>query len=123
MAGGAIVKSLLVVEDDRSLAEMIREILEDSLYAVTLVGGLDAIPAESRPSLVITDLMTRSGYNSASAIRQVRDLRQRTGSPVLVLTAHGEARADGGLLREATAVLTKPFDVNELLEAVTRLSA
>ncbi len=117
------MKSLLVIEDDLAVAEMIGQMLEDSPYAVTLVAGLDAVPADSMPSLVITDLMTRSGYDSASAIRQVRDLRQRTGSPVLVLTAHREARADDRLLREATAVLTKPFDMHELLEAVTRLSA
>lgn len=115
------MKSVFVVEDDRSIAETLRMMLEES-YAVTVCETPGAIPAGPRPALVITDLLGRGGYDSAAAIRTVREARLRTGAPVLVLTAHGAARADGELARVASAVLGKPFQMDELLELVDRLA-
>jgi DNA-binding response OmpR family regulator len=40
---------------------------------------------------------------------------------VLILTAHAAARADGELAAVANAVLTKPFQMDELMAAVERL--
>jgi DNA-binding response OmpR family regulator len=52
----------------------------------------------------------------------VRDARARTGAPVLVLTAHGAAKADCELAAVANGVLTKPFQMDELLAEVKRLA-
>jgi DNA-binding response OmpR family regulator len=114
------VKTVLVVEDDRAIAETIRMILEES-YAVTLFETPCDMPPGTGPSLVITDLLARNGYDSAAAIRAVREVRARTGAPVLVLTAHGAAKADGELAAVANGVLTKPFQMDELLAVVERL--
>jgi len=115
------MKSVVVVEDDPAVAETIRMILEES-YAVTVVYEIAALPEGSWPSLVITDLLNGHGYDSASAIRTVRETRLRTGAPVLVLTAHGAAKADGELAAAAHGVLTKPFQMEELLALVDRLT-
>ena len=116
------MKSVFVVEDDQAVGDTIRAILEDSRYAVTIVDGAGTVPFGTSAALVITDLMSRTGYDSASAIRQVREVRLRTGAPVLVLTAHGEAQLDSGLAGEANAVMTKPFQLDELLDTVQRLA-
>jgi DNA-binding response OmpR family regulator len=115
------VKSVLVVEDDRSIAETLRMMLEES-YDVTLYESAGAMPDRPGASLVITDLLGRNGYDSAAAIRMVQEVRDRTGAPVLVLTAHGAAKADGELGRVASAVLGKPFQMDELLALVERLA-
>lgn len=115
------MKSVLVVEDDPSIAETLRMMLEES-YAVTVCALPSAMPQRSSADLVITDLLARNGYDSSAAIDMVQDLRARTGAPVLVLTAHGAARADRGLAEVASAVLGKPFQMDELLALVERLA-
>lgn len=116
------MKSVHVIEDDRAIAETIRMMLEES-YAVTIFDSPHEMPKGPGPSLVITDLLARNGYDSVAAVRAVRDARTRTGgAPVLVLTAHGAAKADGELAAVANEVLTKPFQMDDLLEAVERLT-
>lgn len=115
------MKSVLVVEDDRSIAETLRLMLEES-YDVTVCETAGAMPEGPGTSLVITDLLGLSGYDSAAAVQTVREARLRTGAPVLVLTAHGAASADSELARVANAVLRKPFQMDELLELVERLA-
>jgi DNA-binding response OmpR family regulator len=114
------VKTVVVVEDDRAIADTIRMMLEES-YAVTVFDAPDEMPEGLGASLVITDLLGRNGYDSAGAIRAVREVQTRTGAPVLVLTAHGAAKADCKLAAVASGVLTKPFQMDELLAAVERL--
>ena len=115
------MKSVLVVEDDLAVGETIRAILEES-YRVDVVTATGTLPLGAEAALVITDLMSRSGYDSAAAIRQVREIRLKTSAPVLVLTAHGAAKSDVELAGEATAVMTKPFEIDELLATVDRLA-
>ena len=115
------MKSVHVVEDDRSIAESIRMMLEDA-YSVTVFETAAAMPRGAGPSLVITDLAGGDRYDSAAAIRMVRDVRIRTGAPVMVLTAHGAATSDDRLALVANAVLGKPFEMDELLATVERLA-
>ena len=115
------MKSVHVIEDDRTIAETIRMMLEEA-YAVTIFDSPHEMPEGAGPSLVITDLLTLNGYDSVAAIRTVRDARARTGAPVLVLTAHGAAKADRDLAAVANGVLTKPFQMDDLLAAVERLT-
>lgn len=115
------MRSILVVEDDRDVAAILRVILEES-YRVEVFEDPNDLPRGSSPALVITDLARREGYRSSDAVSDVRALRLRTAAPILVLTAHGAAGQDDELAREATAVMTKPFEMSELVELVERLA-
>lgn len=114
---------VLLVEDDRKLAELTREYLAGHGVEVTHVAdgkaGLDQA-LRGRWDAVLLDLML-PGLDGLSVCRE---LRARSDVPILVLTARGE-EADKvmGLELGADDYLAKPFSPRELLarlRAVTR---
>ncbi|MEP7003305.1 MAG: response regulator [Chloroflexota bacterium] len=115
------MKSVFVVEDDSSIAAVLRDALED--FGLDIFASPADVPQGRAPALVITDLQSPEGYRSDEAIRIVQALRSRTGAPVMVLTAHGPARLDADLAAETVAVMLKPFDINELIATVERFAS
>jgi DNA-binding response OmpR family regulator len=109
---------VLLIEDDSTLARLLRMNLEASGYRVARAddgrGGLAAID-EFAPDLVLLDLMLpdTDGYEVCRRIRQESDL------PVIMLTAKGEERHKvHGLLLGADDYVTKPFSAPELLARI-----
>ena len=114
---------VLLVEDDRKLAELTREYLAGHGVEVTVVAdgkrGLEQA-LQGRWDAVLLDLML-PGMDGLSVCRE---LRSRSDVPILVITARGE-EADRvmGLELGADDYLAKPFGPRELLarlRAVTR---
>lgn len=72
--------------------------------------------------LVIADLLTCDTYQVEGAAAWVAEIRRRiAGVPVVVCTAHRRAALDREAIG-ADAVITKPFDVDDLLSLVDRLA-
>lgn len=112
-------RSVLVVEDERQLAEVIRLNLCDLNCTVQLAsdGHAGLIEAESREwGLIILDVML-PGMDGLEILRRVR-VRSPT-QPVLLLTAKStELDRVLGLELGADDYLTKPFSMLELLARV-----
>jgi DNA-binding response OmpR family regulator len=113
--------TILLVEDARELAHVVARELEAAGHTVTNVAdGHDALAAHARerPDLIILDWML-PGLDGLAVLRQVR---QSSGTPILMLTARGE-EADRvlGLEVGADDYLTKPFSMRELLARVHAL--
>jgi len=112
--------SLLVVEDDDTIRETIRDALELEGFQVTACGnGQDALqnlrPAsgDSPYSLVVLDLML-PGLSGLDLCRRLRQLDDRT--PILVVSARDtEADRVLGLEVGADDYLIKPFGMRELV--------
>ena len=106
---------ILLIEDDSRLAAMIAEYLGESGYRVAVAptghAGLERIAREPFDALVL-DLM----LPDMDGLDLCRALRARADTPVLMLTARGDA-ADRivGLEIGADDYLPKPFQPRELL--------
>jgi DNA-binding response OmpR family regulator len=117
-----MVKRLLILENDREIGDLLRLIFEEAGFFVAVVRDGEPLPLGTPADLVISDLAFLRGYDSEAAVREVRALRTNAARPLLVLTAHHAAASDGALAKEATAVMTKPFDVEALLASVVSLT-
>jgi len=116
-AGIAPRPSLLVVEDEDSLATLLQYNLEKEGYGVSLCAdGEEALILidEKQPDLVILDWM----LPSVSGIEVCRRLRQRSETrnlPIVMLTARGEeSDRIRGLDTGADDYVVKPFSMTEL---------
>ena len=113
---------VLVVEDEASLREGIRDLLAGDGHAVTAVGdgaaGLAAGLAEPF-ELVVLDLMLPR-LDGVEVCRRLR--AARPGMPILMLTARAsEDDKVRGLVEGADDYVTKPFSARELLARVRAL--
>src|SRR5437868_14607371 len=113
---------ILVVEDERRLAYLLRRVLLEERHTVDLANdgnaGLDLALSDTY-DVVILDLML-PGMDGVEVCRQMR--AERIMSPVLMLTARGsvEDRVTG-LNVGADDYLTKPFAMEELLARINAL--
>ena len=113
---------ILIVEDEKLLADSLRAMLEGKGFAVEAVydGETGAEYAETGVyDLLILDVMM-PGLDGYQVARQVR--ARRCGTPILMLTARSslEDRIEG-LNAGADYYLTKPFDTRELLACIGAL--
>ena len=114
-AGAAERRRILVVDDDRALAEMLGEYLERAGYVVTardtVAEGFNAARRESFDA-VILDVMLPDG----DGLDLCRRLRAESDVPILMLTARGDPPDRiVGLEIGADDYLPKPFNPRELL--------
>jgi len=110
--------SILVVEDEPSIASFVSMYLEKAGFAVrkaeTGAGAIEQADAEA-PSLVILDLM----LPDLDGIDVCRRIRQRSDVPILMLTARDDdIDKIIGLEVGADDYLTKPFNPGELVARV-----
>jgi len=117
--------SVLIVEDDKNIAELLQLYLEKEGYAVTMAfdgaQGLSKFRA-IHPDLVLLDVMmpVMDGWEVCKTIRS------ESQTPVIMLTAKSQLEDKvSGLKAGADDYITKPFEMREVLariEAVLRRS-
>jgi len=121
-SGGPEPRRVLLVEDDRSLTEMLEEILTSAGYVVELArdgqAGLHLGLSRSYDVIVLD-----RGLPAIEGLDLLGRLRARgVATPVLVLSALGLARDRvDGLDAGAEDYLAKPFDIDELLARIRAL--
>ena len=118
-----MARTVLVVEDDSNIAELLRLYLEKEGYHLLAAAdgnrGVELFRTAA-PDLVLLDVML-PGLDGWGVLRAIRQSAQ---TPVIMLTAKGEtADKVAGLKMGADDYITKPFEMKEVLarvEAVLR---
>jgi DNA-binding response OmpR family regulator len=109
---------VLIVEDDREIAELIAAYLEREAIAAEIVGSAEAAVlecAERAPDLVVLDL----GLPGADGLDFLRVFRERSTAPVVIVSAR-ESDEDkvAGLGLGADDFVSKPFSPKVLAARV-----
>jgi DNA-binding response OmpR family regulator len=111
-------QSVLVVEDEASIASFVSLYLKNAGYEVrAATNGAEALAAvqSQQPSLIVLDLM----LPDIDGIEICRRIRQRSDVPILMLTARDEdVDKIIGLEVGADDYMTKPFNPRELVARV-----
>ena len=117
--------TVLVVEDDPTVAELVRAVINDvptwrAVVAYDAPSAMELLE-HVRPHVLVVDVMLPgvTGIELLAALRRRADWHD---PPVLVMSANVPAQAVERSLGSDpyTQFLAKPFDIDELVEAITR---
>ncbi len=113
--------TILIVEDDESIRELLRFNLQSNGYDVLCASdGLEgvALARENVPDLILLDLMLPK-MDGLDVCRAIKSDSGISGVPIIMLTAKGsETDKVLGLELGADDYLTKPFSIRELMARI-----
>ena len=114
-------KTIMVVDDERSIRVSIKAALEGEGYAFTEAGsGKDALAkiSKSKPDLIILDVMM-PGMDGFQVLETLKSGSSTKNIPVIMLTAKSDiSSVEEGHKLGATYYLTKPFVISNLINKV-----
>lgn len=111
------MKEILIIEDDKVMQLLLRNLFKDAGYAVeSIMDGKDILDINtSSADLIIVDMMIPHVYESAELINLYKDHK----APIIVVSSIDEE--DGIYFKKkinAQAFFSKPFDSKKLLKEV-----
>ena len=119
-----MAKKILIIEDEKDIAELIRHYLEKDKFETLLASdgekGLELIRRQN-PDVVILDLMLPK-IDGIEVCKRIRSDSKVSGVPIIMLTAKGdESDRIIGLELGADDYVTKPFSPKELVARIKAL--
>ena len=121
--------NIFVVEDEQSIAKLLKETLEiDGYRATVFTNGEDAVQfaLHELPHLIILNVLLApvkglSDLNGYDVIMRLRSHPKSMHIPIIALSASGQpADKIHAYERDVDGFITKPFDLEELLSRVHR---
>ncbi|MBI3981259.1 response regulator [Candidatus Microgenomates bacterium] len=114
-------KTVMVVEDDRDISEVLKILLEENNFKVeTVFDGHDVekISVSKKPDLILLDLWMQ-GMNGIEIAARLRKNSKTEKIPIVLVSASSDVQ------KKATEAgvndfLAKPFEIEELLEKVNK---
>ena len=115
--------SILIVDDEKDIRELIGDILRDEGYLVRLAGNSDDCMTEINadpPALMILDIWLKdSRMDGIDILKTVK--RDNPDIPVIIISGHGNIEiAVAAIKQGAYDFIEKPFNIDQLIVVVTR---
>jgi CheY-like chemotaxis protein len=119
------MREILIVEDEEDLINIVGTVLIDEGYKVQKASsGEEALLRcqTVRPDLILSDVRME-GMDGFDLLGKIKENDLLRDIPFIFLTSMDEALArKKGLLLGASAYVTKPFDIDELLDKIRNLA-
>jgi DNA-binding response OmpR family regulator len=116
--------TILLVEDDESLAEVLTGLFSDEGYRIRCIKGADDILPlidQFRPDLVLLDYVLPK-VNGGELCSQIKKHRDFCSIPVIIYSAFSRVLLSLGDYG-CDVFMEKPFDINDLLKKIEKLTA
>ena len=114
--------TVLVADDEPTITEFLRGLLEDEGYTVRTAFGpaVLTLAHEAQPALVLLDV-NMPGMDGVEVARRLRTDPRTAHIPIVLMSTMGSlhARTDGLVVER---ILTKPFSLDTLLACVAELA-
>ena len=119
-----MAKTILIVDDSESVRMIARIALREQGYEVVEAGnGVEALKQldAERVNLVISDV-NMPEMDGITLLKQIKASAKHKFTPIIMLTTEaGQDKKDEGRAAGAKAWITKPFQPNVLIAAVSKL--
>jgi twitching motility two-component system response regulator PilH len=119
------IRKILVVDDSDLERQHVVKILKEGGYTVLEANsGEDGVQkaVETRPDLIIMDVMMPPGVNGFQATRHLGKTPETAEIPVFILTSRNQDTDKAwGIKQGASKYLTKPADQTNLLAEISKL--
>ncbi|HLN23231.1 MAG TPA: response regulator, partial [Patescibacteria group bacterium] len=125
MPGVRLTGSILVVEDDPELRELLEQLLRDEGHHAAIasdgIAALDLVARGTmRPDLILSDYNLPNGMNGLQVTAKLRESCHRQ-IPVVILTGDISTDTLRDIARQNCVQLNKPVKLPELMQAIQRL--
>lgn len=113
---------VLVVEDYEDTREFMKFLLQDYGFDVAEASnGFEAIEAVKRqvPDLILMDI-SMPGMDGLTAAKKIREQNLARKTPIIAITAYGEAAKRKALEAGCDVSLSKPIDFEDLEPVLSR---
>lgn len=114
-------KVVLVVDDDSSILEVLKIVLEESNFKVIALDngvGIENVVIETKPHIMLLDLWI-PGLDGKEILQTIKQNPKTAHIPIIIMSASNglaqtaeEIKADG--------FLAKPFNIEDLENTITR---
>jgi two-component system, NtrC family, nitrogen regulation response regulator NtrX len=115
--------SILIVDDEKDIRELVGDILKEEGYAIRLAGNSDdcmALINQDPPSLLILDIWLKdSRMDGIDILKTVK--RDNPDIPIVIISGHGNIEiAVAAINQGAYDFIEKPFNIDQLMVVVGR---
>ncbi|MGV8951572.1 MAG: sigma-54-dependent transcriptional regulator [Cypionkella sp.] len=117
------MSSILIVDDEKDIRELIGDILKDEGYPIRLAANSDECMSEinaEAPSLMILDIWLKdSRMDGIDILKTVK--RDNPDIPIVIISGHGNIEiAVAAIKQGAYDFIEKPFNIDQLMVVVSR---
>ena len=113
-------KKILVVDDDQSILEVLKIILEEAGFMVETSGNSTAVWSWTKraPDLILLDVLLGE-EDGAEICKRLKGKKETRDIPVILFSAHSSGKR---VIKEcgADCFVSKPFDIDELVGIVRK---